>query len=318
MGLEPASHGAAMLTDALSHPLSLLQALLGAELAVDTIDRRAEAASATTEPDAYDVSFRAAGARGTCEARVVLRHAARQPRRAWLALDGHHAERTVRLDDYTMQLTEGQAAPTRPAGGARSVPLPDPLEAHLAAFLDALARAPSERPRGQTRMTRGQREWLALRCRTLSFPSPRQLAGAHGARHVLPLSTTMPTRADFRIAMERLTTHELLARLGVIGSRTYTDDALAVIRELLAERGVDPEAARAPECPACGRVLELDQGDLESRTGCLPSLLVGVGYQPAWFTSRESGHREVVLRPRTPRAAARCKHCGLVMFGSRV
>jgi predicted dehydrogenase len=152
MGLEPASHGAAMLTDALSHPLSLLQALLGAALVVDGISAQADRVAGSSVPDVYDLSFRAVGPRGTAEARVVLRHNAVQPRRAWFALDGHHAERTLRLDDYSMQLTEGEAAPEqlaappRPAGAARSVPLPDPLEAHLAAFLAALAASDQGTP----------------------------------------------------------------------------------------------------------------------------------------------------------------------------
>lgn len=151
MGLEPASHGPTMLTDALSHPLSLLQELLGAELAVEAIAANVERAAETALPDAYDLSFRAVGPRGTAQTRVVLRHRAQQPRRAWFALDGHHAERTLRLDDYSMQLTEVDASPTHraapplPRAGARCVPLPDPLEAHLAAFLAAVARAAPER-----------------------------------------------------------------------------------------------------------------------------------------------------------------------------
>jgi len=149
MGLEPASHGPTMLTDALSHPLSLLQALLGAELVVAARSALAERVAMGSLPAAYDLSFRAAGPLGTAEARVSLRHRANQPRRAWFALDGRHAERTVRLDDYTMRLTEGQSTAAEPPSGARSVPLADPLEAHLAAFLAALAGAAAGHRRGR-------------------------------------------------------------------------------------------------------------------------------------------------------------------------
>lgn len=123
MGLEPASRGAAMLTDALSHPLSLLQALLGDELTVAAI--AVDRAEGPAEPEAYDLEFRALGPRGELTASVALRHVPVQPRRAWFALDGLRAERALRLSDYSMSL----------CGDGREVPLPDPLELHLAAFV---------------------------------------------------------------------------------------------------------------------------------------------------------------------------------------
>jgi hypothetical protein len=127
----------------------------------------------------------------------------------------------------------------------------------------------------------------------------------------------MPTRDEIRAALERLSTPEMLSELGAVSSNSYTEDALEVMREILSERGIDPEAQPTPTCLRCGQVLEVEVGQLESKTGCLGFLIVGIGYQPTWFTSKTTGAREVVLRPRVPRVAVRCKHCGLIMFGSR-
>ncbi|MEZ6015709.1 MAG: Gfo/Idh/MocA family oxidoreductase [Planctomycetota bacterium] len=142
MGLEPASRGAAMLSDALSHPLSLLQALLGDEVEVSEIGCTLGPATTNEARAAYDLSFRAQGPAGAVQARVALRHAPEQPRRAWYALDGLRAERTVRLSDYAMQLSDGP----------RSVALPDPLELHLSAFLRAIAEAPPQAARRGERL----------------------------------------------------------------------------------------------------------------------------------------------------------------------
>jgi hypothetical protein len=118
--------------------------------------------------------------------------------------------------------------------------------------------------------------------------------------------------------LERLATRELLMALGPVNSSSYTDDALAVMREILAERGVDPDTAPPLVCPSCLQALDLEHGEVESKTGGLMFLLYGFGYQPTWFRSTTTGAQEVVIRPRTPRPAARCKHCGLVMFGGRL
>jgi hypothetical protein len=90
-------------------------------------------------------------------------------------------------------------------------------------------------------------------------------------------------------------------------STSCTADALAVVRELLVERGVDPEPARSAACPGCGQVLHVEQGELESRTGCLAFMLVGMGYQPTWFTSRRG---EVVLRPGSQRQLSAASAAG--------
>ncbi len=141
MGMEPASHGRVMASDALSHPLSLLQALVGAALTVDGI-----AVQLATETD-IQVTFDARGALGAVQAAVALHHNAVQPRRAWYRLDGLSAERTLRLADYTMQLSaEG-----------RAVDLPDPLQAHLAHFVGVLAGHVAPGPEGAVAAACGAR-----------------------------------------------------------------------------------------------------------------------------------------------------------------
>jgi len=144
MYLEPASRGVEMAIDALSHPLSLLQALLGPALAVHspTVRRFApDRGAAALDPAAREglqLLFEATEGALSDDAepvgvRIELRHAPEQPRRAWYALDGLRADRRIRAEDYTMEFTDGD----------RSVTLPDPLERHIEGFLAALAEPPS-------------------------------------------------------------------------------------------------------------------------------------------------------------------------------
>jgi hypothetical protein len=120
MLLAPAGRGHAALRDALSHPLSLLQVLCpDPSPRVDSIGFES-----TGRPEGIRLGFRycAGGRRVPC--RVDLIAEAALPRPAWLELDGLRAERRIRPSDYSMELADGE----------RSVPLPDPLTRHLAAF----------------------------------------------------------------------------------------------------------------------------------------------------------------------------------------
>jgi hypothetical protein len=121
MLLAPAERGSDALRDALSHPLSLLQALC------PDADPRLEAIRfelVRRAPETLRVGFAwcTPGARVACS--VDLLADARAPRPAALELDGLRAERRIRLPDYAMELSDG----------ARAVPLPDPLTRHLAVF----------------------------------------------------------------------------------------------------------------------------------------------------------------------------------------
>jgi len=123
MLLEPASRGLQSLADSLPHPLSLLQALLpGAP-------RVREIGFSTREPAArLELGFRFETDTAACDARVVLSHSERPPRRAEFELDGRRAQRLVSDEGYRLCF----------ADALRRVPLPDPLTQLVASFVGAL------------------------------------------------------------------------------------------------------------------------------------------------------------------------------------
>jgi predicted dehydrogenase len=124
MRLSPAAHEPRqMLGDALSHPLSLLQALRGAAAA------RAEQVVVEARPGEVDLRFAYRTATDTVACEVRLRASDRLPREAAYAVNGHWAEREIRVSDYAFRFRDGD----------RAVDVPDPLRALLAAFLAALA-----------------------------------------------------------------------------------------------------------------------------------------------------------------------------------
>jgi predicted dehydrogenase len=120
MRLSPASSDPhQMLGDALSHPLSLLQAL------TDFVPASAEEASIRARPGEVDVRFayRTPTYEVACE--VQLRTREQPPREASFAVNGHWAEREINPSDYAFRLRDG----------VREVPVPDPLRALLSDFL---------------------------------------------------------------------------------------------------------------------------------------------------------------------------------------
>lgn len=121
MHLSPVNAGEQMLGDSLPHPLSLLQALVP-DPAPYLEALRLESPGGS--PRDLDLAFDyvAAGRRISCQVR--LRHHASIPRPAGFALDRRRAERRISMPDYHMQLCDG----------ARCVPLPDPLTAHVQGF----------------------------------------------------------------------------------------------------------------------------------------------------------------------------------------
>jgi hypothetical protein len=125
MLLAPVGRGREALRDSLSHPLSLLQALCpGPDAAGDEIGYEPVPGA----PARLRVRFRytSAGARVACSVDLLADDTL--PRPAWLELDGRRAERRIRASDYRMELTDG----------ARAVPRPDPLTAHLARVAENL------------------------------------------------------------------------------------------------------------------------------------------------------------------------------------
>jgi predicted dehydrogenase len=111
-----------MLGDALSHPLSLLQALTGGASA----SAEQVALAARTGEVSLRFAYRTALASTACD--VVLRASNRLPREAAFAVNGRWAEREIRPADYAFSFRDGE----------RSVPVADPLRALLRDFLSAL------------------------------------------------------------------------------------------------------------------------------------------------------------------------------------
>jgi predicted dehydrogenase len=125
MELQPASRGLGALADSLSHPLSLLQALLPSDApAIDGFS-----AERRPEPEAALIlRFRYRSGDASCAVEVVLRHSQQLPRRAALEIDGHSARRVVAPQTYQLSF----------AASDRIVPLDDPLSALVADFVARL------------------------------------------------------------------------------------------------------------------------------------------------------------------------------------
>ena len=130
MWLQPASRGLAALGDSLSHPLSLLQALLpGDAPAVSDLEVEPTAAGAP----GVTLRFRYRSGGATCAVEVVLGYSDQLPRRAAVEIDGHLAERVVAAETYRLSF----------AASDRIVAIDDPLST-LVAYFVARLRTPDE------------------------------------------------------------------------------------------------------------------------------------------------------------------------------
>jgi predicted dehydrogenase len=130
MWLQPASRGLSALGDSLSHPLSLLQALLpGDAPAVSELETEPTAVGAP----GLTLRFRYRSAEATCAVEVVLGYSDQLPRRAAYELDGRLAERVVAAETYSLSF----------AASDRIVAIDDPLSTLVADFVARL-RTPDE------------------------------------------------------------------------------------------------------------------------------------------------------------------------------
>jgi len=133
MEMQPASRGLTSLGDCLSHPISVLQALLrGGEPTVDGL-------RASARPDldpGLTLQFHYRSGAASCAVEVVLHYSAELPRRAALAIDGRVARRVVTPETYQLSL----------AASDRIVPMDDPLSTLVADFVARL-RKPDEADR---------------------------------------------------------------------------------------------------------------------------------------------------------------------------
>lgn len=129
MELAPTTTGEDLLVDAMSHPLSLLQELLGPHrmgprirgLSFSTRDRSAE--DLTVAFDLEDAVLR-----GPVRVSVRLRRVPAPPRPAAYSVNGRRAERRIRLPEYAFSLADGE----------REVPLEDPMRLLVARFVGDL------------------------------------------------------------------------------------------------------------------------------------------------------------------------------------
>jgi predicted dehydrogenase len=133
MELQPATRGLQALGDCLSHPLSLLQALLpGDAPAVDQI--AVDPGSGRAAP--LTIRFRYRSGADACDAEVALEHSQAVPRHAAFAIDGRAARRVVAPETYRLSF----------ASSDRTVPMDDPLTTLVADFVGRL-RTPDEADR---------------------------------------------------------------------------------------------------------------------------------------------------------------------------
>ncbi len=123
MGLEPAVPGERMLGDALPHPLSLLERLAPGPASPAEIRCRWGPGLR-----ALDLDFRWTGRDRSLEAHIELRCSQETPRKAWIQLDELRFDRLVRASDYALFLNCED----------RTQRLDDPLERHLARFVETL------------------------------------------------------------------------------------------------------------------------------------------------------------------------------------
>ena len=125
-----------LVIDAAPHAISLLQALVGhgrVEAASASVPAGADAsAGAGGGLAALDLSFLWRSARLATQVELALRQCPEQPRPAGYAINGAWADREVELPSYAMSLVSREGPPRR-------VPLPDPLDAHVADFVAGVA-----------------------------------------------------------------------------------------------------------------------------------------------------------------------------------
>ena len=133
MRLSPAHPGRAMVEDSLSHVLSLLQALV--PLSADAGVRSVVQSNASPDAEANVVRFDVTGGIGNIAVELHLECCPRQPRPAWLAVNGVRLDRELG-EDYGISFVsmDGRVAKVQ-----------DPLGLLVYGFVANLRAKPSER-----------------------------------------------------------------------------------------------------------------------------------------------------------------------------
>jgi hypothetical protein len=122
-----------MLTDSLSHWISVVQATW--PVGEDTRVERVTLTTRAVDADALGAEIRLAGEAGVLDGRLELVRCTTQPRPAWIEIDGHRAERLIRLPEYAISL----------AAGGTEVGVDDPLGTLVYRFADSVREASNER-----------------------------------------------------------------------------------------------------------------------------------------------------------------------------
>ncbi|MCA8976000.1 MAG: Gfo/Idh/MocA family oxidoreductase [Planctomycetes bacterium] len=155
MGLGPTGRGPTMVRDSLSHVLSLAQSVadIDAEAGVGAV-RQVDAA-ATAERNVVQFELRRQDG-GTLAVALHLEHRERQPRPAWIALDGRRVDRRLG-PDYSWSLVTGDG---------REQALPDPMHALVYRFAAAqnpgpLDPGPLDDPRIHIRAIVARLRWFS-------------------------------------------------------------------------------------------------------------------------------------------------------------
>jgi hypothetical protein len=131
MRLSPITAGLEALGDSLSHPLSLLQALIPSESA-----RIEEPRFVELQPGALRVAFDYCADHSRTEVVIELIQSQEWPREAGFSVNGKLASRRVQLPDYRQSLEDG----------GRSVPVEDPLDLSMREFVRRLDAVRAGRP----------------------------------------------------------------------------------------------------------------------------------------------------------------------------
>ncbi len=134
-------------------------------------------------------------------------------------------------------------------------------------------------------------------------------------------SSENPTPEELRERFRQLGREELLALWTPMRRLELTDEAVAALRDVLAERGEPIEDPAASRCPQCAAPMDLEAGLIATRDRFLGELFEWFApYVPfsIWpvtrFTPDGGGPKRTVLAEYRSRRAARCRRCGLILF----
>jgi predicted dehydrogenase len=133
MGLSPSGTGRSMLSDSLSHLISVLQALVpvdaATEVAALAFSGRCEAA------DGLQTSFRLHTPFPAVDCRLELGYCPHPPRPAWIAIEGLRMDREIEVPSYRLSMRAGE----------RMIGIDDPSASLVYRFVRSLREVDSER-----------------------------------------------------------------------------------------------------------------------------------------------------------------------------